>query len=109
VIDHGNMPLGKLIYEKFWDSTQPDTLATFLESQGQVVPRFRAGAVLKAGTANRFIRGPIGQLTPPQRSRLRTVLYATTYAWSISFSGVGGTLGAPVCTRSCPPAASRGR
>jgi hypothetical protein len=43
VIDRGNMPLGLLIYERFWSSTAPETLADFLEGEGYTVRCGRAG------------------------------------------------------------------
>ena len=34
VIDRGNMPLAKIVFDAFWSSTKPDALATFLEGKG---------------------------------------------------------------------------
>ena len=86
VIDRGNMPLGKIIYERFWDSTQPDTLATFLESQGQTV-RDSGGAVLKPG---RPVADPGPDRTTISGATLSAAnsLYASTYNWSVSSGGV---------------------
>lgn len=89
VIDRGNMPLGKIIYERFWDSTQPDTLATFLESQSQTV-RDSGGVLLKPGRPVAD-PGPDRTTDSPATLSAANSLYATTYTWSI-VSGAGGSL-----------------
>ena len=49
VIDRGNMPLAKIVYERFWGSNDPDTLATFLQAAQTQAVRDSSGAVLKPG------------------------------------------------------------
>jgi len=88
VIDRGNMPLGKIIYERFWDSTQPDTLATFLESQGQSV---HSNGVLLTPGRPVADPGPDRTTDSPATLSAANSLYATTYTWSI-VSGTGGSL-----------------
>jgi mono/diheme cytochrome c family protein len=85
VIDRGNMPLGKIIYERFWDSTQPDTLATFLESQGQSV--HSNGVLLTPG---RPVADPGPDRTTISGDTLSAAnsLFASTYNWSVSSGGV---------------------
>jgi hypothetical protein len=48
VIDRGNMPLAKIVFDAFYAAKRDETLATFLESQGFSV-RDASGAVLKPG------------------------------------------------------------
>ena len=89
VIDFGNMPLAKIVFNRFWTSSGPDTLATFLTGQGQTA-RDGAGAVLQPGRpvtrlVDRVIKqGPTTLTAPGTR-------FATTYAWSI-LSGPNGAV-----------------
>ncbi len=91
VIDRGNMPLAKIVYDAFWGSARPQLLATFLQAQGFAV-RDTAGAVLRPG---RPIADPgpdrvvLPGATPLSASGS---LFATSYAWSI----VSGPAGASV-------------
>jgi mono/diheme cytochrome c family protein len=81
VIDRGNMPLALLIYQNFWNSSAPETLATFLESEGYSV-RDSKGAVLRPGR-------PIADPGPDRTTRVPVALsaanslYANSYSWSI--------------------------
>ena len=52
VLERGNMPLAKIVYDAFWSSTAPATLATFLEGEGYSV-RDANGAVADARPARR--------------------------------------------------------
>jgi hypothetical protein len=85
VIDRGNMPLGKLIYERFWGGTQPDTLATFLESQSQSA--HSNGILLTPG---RPVADPGPDRTTISGATLSAAnsLFASTYNWSVSSGGV---------------------
>jgi mono/diheme cytochrome c family protein len=93
VIDRGNMPLAKIVYERFWDSSDPPTLANFLQgAQTQAV--FDANhAVLKPGRPV-AVPGPDRTTDSPATLSAANSLYATTYNWSI-VSGSGGSLGSP--------------
>ncbi len=86
VIDRGNMPLAKIIYERLWGSSGIETLASFLETNGQTA-RDTSGAVLKPGRPV-AVPGPDRITTSPATLSAAGSLYATTYAWSI-FSGGG--------------------
>jgi hypothetical protein len=88
VIDRGNMPLGRLIYERFWDSTQPDTLATYLQTQGQTVRDSNGVLIPGRPVAD---PGPDRTTDTPATLSAANSLYATTYTWSI-VSGAGGSL-----------------
>ena len=47
VIDRGNMPLAKIVYDTFWSSSNPPILAAFLEQRGFTVRN--GGTVLQPG------------------------------------------------------------
>ncbi len=91
VIDRGNMPLAKIVYDAFWSSNRPQLLATFLEQQGYGV-RDSAGAVLRPGR-------PIADPGPdrvilPGSTRLTAAgsLYASSYSWSLISGPAGASL-----------------
>lgn len=90
-IDRGNMPLVKLIFDRFWGTTTANTLATFLQDQGYAV-RDTSGAVLMPG---RPVADPgPDRVTLPGATPLSASnsLYATSYAWSIVSGPPGATL-----------------
>lgn len=88
VIDFGNMPLARIIYNAFWSSTAPSQLATFLNANGQTATS--GGAVLMPGRPvtsliDRVIKqGPTTLSAPSTR-------FASTYSWSV-ISGPGGAV-----------------
>jgi mono/diheme cytochrome c family protein len=91
VIDRGNMPLSKLIYDRFWGTTYASTLATFLQGQGHAV-RDASGAVLMPG---RPVADPGPErVTLPGATSLSAAnsLYASAYTWSL----VSGPAGASI-------------
>lgn len=92
VIDRGNMPLARIVYERFWGSNDPDSLAIFLQAAQLQAVRDSNNAVLKPG---RPIAdpGPDRTTTSPVTMSAANSLYATTYNWSV-ISG-GGTLTNP--------------
>jgi hypothetical protein len=81
VFDRGNMPLAKIINQRFWSSNGPELLATFLDNHGHNV-RDGAGAVLRPG---RPIAdpGPDRTTTVPVTLSGTNSLFASTYTWSI--------------------------
>jgi len=90
VYDRGNMPLAKLQFDDFWRSTQPDTLATFLQGLG-FTTRDAAGAVLRPG---RPVADPGPDRTITQGPATLSgsgSLYSSTFAWSL-VSGPDGTV-----------------
>jgi mono/diheme cytochrome c family protein len=92
VIDRGNMPLARIVYDAFIaDSSAVTQLATFLEGQGFAV-RDGGGAVLRAGR-------PIADPGPDRVVRQGAItlsatnsLYANAYQWSIVSGPAGATL-----------------
>lgn len=91
VVERGNMPLAKIVYDAFWRGTGPSVLATFLQGQGHNV-RDASGAVPLPGK-------PVADPGPSRvvglgATRLTAAgsLYATAYAWTIVSGGAGATL-----------------
>ena len=89
MIDRGNMPLAKIVADRFFASSAAQTLATFLHDQG-LVARDATGAVLRPGR-------PVAEPGPDRvirqgATRLSATgsLFASAYAWSI-VSGPNGT------------------
>jgi mono/diheme cytochrome c family protein len=90
VIDRGDMPLAKLVYDTFHASSGEATLADFLVGQG-LPARDAGGAVLRPGRPiadpgpDRVVRQGATQLSASNS------LFADTYAWSI-VSGPNGAV-----------------
>lgn len=81
VIDRGNMPLAKIIFDDFWNTGKVETLATWLQGRGFVV-RDSAGAVLRPG---RPVADPGPNRTITQGATTLSAagsLFSTTYSWS---------------------------
>lgn len=92
VIDRGNMPLARIVYDAFWpNASAVGQLATFLENQGYTV-RDGAGAVLRPGRPvadpgpNRVLKQGSTTLSSAMSK------FATSYRWSIVSGPVGATL-----------------
>ena len=82
VVDRGNMPLAKIVYDAFYASSGEETLATFLGDQG-FAARDAGGNPLRPGR-------PIADPGPDRVLRQGATrlsgtgsLYANSYAWSI--------------------------
>jgi len=91
VIDRGNMPLAKIVFDAFYAAKRDETLATFLETQGFSV-RDASGAVLKPG---RPVADPGPDRVVQQgvtRLSANGSLFSTTYAWSLVSGPNGATL-----------------
>jgi mono/diheme cytochrome c family protein len=90
VVDRGDMPLAKLVYDTFHASSGEATLADFLVGQG-LPARDAAGAALRPGRPiadpgpDRVVRQGATQLSASNS------LFADTYAWSI-VSGPNGAV-----------------
>jgi hypothetical protein len=89
VLDFGNMPLARIVYNAFWSSTGPNLLATFLTGQGQTT-RDSAGAVLMPGRpvtslVDRVVKQGATTLSAP------STRFATAYAWTV-VSGPNGAV-----------------
>jgi mono/diheme cytochrome c family protein len=95
VFDRGNMPLAKIVSEKFWSTpSEYSTLATWLQGLGYTT--FSGSTVLQPGR-------PIAEPGPdrvvrfgPTTLSAANSLYATGYSWSITTNpGNAGTLTNP--------------
>jgi len=91
VIDRGNMPLVKLIFDRFWATGTANTLASFLQDQGFTV-RDAGGATLMPGRPLADV-GP-DRVTLPGATPIdgSNSLYANSYSWSL----VSGPSGASI-------------
>jgi hypothetical protein len=90
VFDRGNMPLAKIEFDDFWRSTQPDTLASFVQGLG-FTARDPAGAVLRPG---RPVANPGPDRTIPQGPTTLSAsdsLFSSTFNWSV-VSGPDGVV-----------------
>jgi mono/diheme cytochrome c family protein len=87
VIDRGNMPLAKIVFQRFWSTNQADTLATFLQANQSQPVRDAAGAVLMPGRPVAD-PGPDRTTTSPATLSGANSLFASTYSWSM-VSGPG--------------------
>lgn len=90
VIDRGNMPLAKILFDSFWSGPGAEALATFLQGRGFTV-RDASNAILRPGRPL-AIPGP-DRVVPQGPTILSAAgsLYATSYQWSI-ISGPNGTI-----------------
>jgi mono/diheme cytochrome c family protein len=108
VIDRGNMPLAKIVYDAFWDDpVRPALLANFLEGQGYTV-RDSAGAVLRPGR-------PVADAGPDRVAAPGAIrvsgegsLFANGYSWSLVSGPAGGVLADPASARATLTANSAG-
>jgi mono/diheme cytochrome c family protein len=87
VIDRGNMPLAKLIYDKYWSTPSINgPMAQYLVGKGYPDGHARPG---------RPIADPgLGQLVKSRSTRLSAAmsLYANTYQWAITSGPAGASL-----------------
>lgn len=89
IVDRGNMPLAKIVYDAFYATNRPETVASFLQDQGYAV-RSTTGAALRPGR-------PVADPGPSRVVRRGATtlsglgsLYSTTYQWSILSGPAGG-------------------
>ena len=107
VFDRGNMPLAKLVYDRFHASTGPELMATFLGSQG-INARDASGTPLTPG---RPVADPgPNRAIPPGATTLSAAnsQFSTTYQWSIVSGGAGATLASPNAVQTTFTAAAAG-
>ena len=89
VLDFGNMPLARIIYNAFWASSGPSLVADFLTAQGQT-SRDAGGAVLVPGRPVTSLLDRVVKQGPTTLSATST-RFATTYTWTV-VSGPNGTV-----------------
>ena len=91
VVDRGNMPLAKIVYDAFWSSNRPQLLADFLQAHGYVA-KDASGEALRPG---RPIADPgPDRVVLPGATNLdgSGSLFATAHAWSLVSGPAGATL-----------------
>ncbi len=89
IVDRGNMPLAKIVYDAFYSGTGPESVATFLQGAGYTA-RDSVGAALKPG---RPIADPGPSRTVRQGATTLSAsnsLYSSTYLWSLVSGPTGG-------------------
>ncbi len=94
IIDRGNMPLAKIVFDEFYGSSRHEALASFLVAQGQEA-RDASGAALRPG---RPIANPgPDRVMPPGAAMLsaRDSLFASGFAWTLVSSAGPATLSEP--------------
>jgi mono/diheme cytochrome c family protein len=91
IVNRGNMPLAKLVYDRFYETQAPEAVATFLTTMGETA-RDAQGRVLRPGR-------PIADAGPDRVVRPGNIslsasmsLFATAYQWSIVSGPAGATL-----------------
>ncbi len=110
VFDRGNMPLAKIVFDKFWSTNMAGQLATYLDAKGPAFAPARdtSGRLLLPG---RPIAdpGPDRALRPGDVTTLSASasLFANSYRWRIA-SGPGGTLANPNSTTTTFTATASG-
>jgi mono/diheme cytochrome c family protein len=91
IVDRGNMPLAKIVSEKFYGTNMADLVANFLQGNGYAA-RDSSGALLKPG---RPVADPgPGRVTRQGATALSASgsLFASAYQWSIVSGPAGATL-----------------
>lgn len=89
MVDRGNMPLAKIVYDAYYEGNRPNLLATFLQDRG-FTARDAAGKALRPG---RPLADPgPDRVVPLGASSLSAAksLYANGYQWSIISGPAGG-------------------
>jgi hypothetical protein len=99
VFDRGTMPLALIVYNDFWDSNAPTTLANYIDSVLGVGTVTSAGTVLKPGRPiaspgpNRMVRTGANAILTGADS-----LFASTFSWtqiSSNPAGLNATIANP--------------
>ena len=85
VFDRGTMPLALIVYDDFWRSSAPQTLATYIDSVlGAQTATSASGAALKPGRPiadpgpNRMVRTNANAILTAENS-----LFASTFSWTM--------------------------
>ena len=87
VIDRGNMPLAKLVYDKYWSTPSINgTMASYLASKGYADAAAKPGRPIADPGPSRVVKSLSTQLQASMR------LYSTTYQWSIASGPTGASL-----------------
>ncbi len=109
VIDRGDMPLAKIVYDKYYATAMVNNMALFLSSAPLAfVTHDGAGAALRPGR-------PIADPGPDRTTLTGAIplsaaasLYSTGYQWSITSGPIGATLTNPTASAATLNAAING-
>ncbi len=89
IVDRGNMPLAKIVYDAFYSGPGPESVATFLQAAGYTA-RDSVGAALKPG---RPVADPgPGRVVRQGATTLSAAasLFSNSYQWSLVSGPAGG-------------------
>ena len=98
VFDRGNMPLAKIVFDRFWSSGMAERLATYLDSKGVPPARDGNGQPLRPG---RPIADPGPDRVANQGATplsAKASLYASRYQWTLLPSATASIAGADTAT-----------
>ena len=85
VLDRGNMPLAKLIYDKYWSTPAIyNTMATYLTSKGYTNTSTQPGRPIADPGPDRVVQQATSTLSAAMS------LYSSSYQWSVVTDPVGG-------------------
>lgn len=85
VLDRGNMPLAKLIYDKYWSTPSIyNTMATYLTGKGYTNTAVQPGKPVADPGPSRVVKAAAVPLSAAMS------LFSSTYQWSIVTDPVGG-------------------
>ena len=85
VLDRGNMPLAKLIYDKYWSTPAIyNTMATYLTSKGYTNTSTQPGRPIADPGPDRVVLQATSTLSAAMS------LYSSSYQWSVVTDPVGG-------------------
>jgi mono/diheme cytochrome c family protein len=106
VVDRGNMPLAKIVYDAYWASDAPQLMAQFLEARG-FKARNDSGALLRPG---RPVADPgpdrVVKTNTPVTLSARNSLHADSYEWSVVAPTAVALSGAQTAEASFTPLVS---
>ncbi len=90
VIDRGNMPLAKLVYDKYWSTPSINgTMASYLATKGYADAFAKPGRPVADPGPSRVVKSRTAAL------RADMSLFSTTYQWSIASGPTGANLTGP--------------
>lgn len=97
VIDRGNMPLAKLVYDKYWSTSDMNsTMASYLVGKGYTDGNLKPGRAVADPGPDRVVK----TLTPTLSAAMS--LFSTSYSWSITSIQAGQTASLSSSTAASP-------
>lgn len=87
IIDRGNMPLAKLVYDKYWSTPEINgTMASYLATKGYADASAKPGRPIADPGPSRVIRSLTTQLSADMS------LFSSSFQWSITGGPAGASL-----------------